>query len=40
MLRDLSSISHCLSLQVIKEYAAVDIKVVIAGCNSKYCLHA
>lgn len=25
-----------LPLQVIKEYAAVDVHVVIAGCSSKY----
>uniref|UniRef100_A0A671YDA0 Solute carrier family 26 member 5 n=1 Tax=Sparus aurata TaxID=8175 RepID=A0A671YDA0_SPAAU len=28
-------LSHSLSLQVMKEYAAVDVKVVIAGCNSE-----
>lgn len=32
---DISKELANLSLQVIKEYAAVDVKVVIAGCSSK-----
>lgn len=28
--------SRYVSLQVIKEYAAVDVEVVIAGCSSEY----